>query len=441
MKFKKQNNENKKNVALFVFYYGSEVRQFIYSGFIDRVKKEYNVVVASRIKSSNLTNLAKKHNFLLIDIPFSEPVKFQKFFFLKSDAIFYRSFPFKKKFSYFSGGKRLDVKPMLWFLFRMLLPLFNILERIVFALIRDNVVDRFFADIKPSLLFVNAPRPPFMRLIFQSKRHGVKNVLVFNTLKEIDANGRINVPFDLYFTWSQNSSYELLRFNPQINKYKVFAVGSLYYDCPYSNEIKESNQNLLYCAANPKSIQNEVAFVERLVSSLKGAGLLENKKFIIRPNPMDSNFNRWDRLAQDISVRIVLPEWIWFSEENWNEALEIDVLNYRRLLAEAAFVIGAASTVAIDAVVAGRPFICIADNFWPDAISRCDFRYFSEAENFRVVKESRAVFCVENFDEMIHLMQKKMDRFSPADMPAVVYDSEKTVSEKILEELRKEVAP
>lgn len=436
------NMPDQKSVALILFAYGSEIRQFVYSGFVDELNSHYRVVVAARIVTENLKRLSKQHGFELRELVHSEPNDLQRYFFGKADAVFARAYHTKKKFSYYgnSGEQRMPVKYPGFY--RWLLPFVNWIEKVSFALVRAQEVDRFLSDINPAVIIVNLPRSPYLlRPLFQSKRLGACNVLVFNTLKEVDANGRMNIPVDLYLTWNAESSAELLRYNPQIDRQDVHAAGSPYYDRSFPQEVGGCNKHLLYCAANPKSLPNEVAFVERLFINLNSAGLLDGKTFVVRPNPMDDNFSRWNGLAQRTGINVEVPKWIWQPENNWNEALQEDVDNYSRLLGEAKFVMGSASTVAIDAVMLGKPFICIADNFWPDEIDGCDFRYFAEAENFRPVRQSRAVLCAENFDEMVRFMQREGGRFSPDDMPAVVYDAKRTAGQRIVEKLLRGKVP
>lgn len=425
-----------KSIALFLFGYGSEVRQFIYSGFVDELKKHYQVVVAARVVTDNLMQLAEEHEFKLVELVHAEPNRIQKFLFGKADAVFTRAYYQKKKFSYFGRSQTIGKPVKFSGLYRCLLPGINVLEQAAFYCLRDRRLDRFLAEINPGLLIVNLPRSSyFLRLIFQVKRLRTKTCLIFNTLKEIDANGRINIPIDQYFTWNSESSQELLRYNQHIVPQNIHAVGSTYYDISPAARVATDSRHLLYCAANPKSIPNEVAFVERLVHSLKSAGLLENLAFVIRPNPMDGDFSRWDGLSRIVGVKVEVPKWIWRAGENWNEALVDDVETYQRLMKEARFVIGSASTVAIDAVVAGKIFLCIADNFWPETFTGCDFSYFSEAENFKLVRQSQAVICVSTFEGMVRVMQIKTGNgFFSAAMPAVITEGEMTASQKIIKE-------
>lgn len=426
-----------KTTVLFLFGYGSEVRQFIYSGFVDELSKHFRVVIAARIISENMLSHAKKHGYEVIELVYSEPNRLQAYVFGKADACFYRAFNSKEKFSYFGKIETSGRKRKLSTICRCMLPVVNWVERLLFSMLRNKETDRFLKAINPNLLIVNLPRSRyFLRTLYQASRLGIRTCLIFNTLKEIDANGRINMPIDRYFTWNAASSDELLKYNQHIKPMNVCAVGSTYYDNGRSCPGAPRKTHVLYCAANPKSLPNEVDFVERLFIRIQNAGLLENTDFIVRPNPMDDDFSRWHSLSTKIGVTIKVPKWIWRPVENWNEALAEDSETYLSLLRHAKCVIGAASTVAIDAVVAGTPFLCIAANFWPDEIPHCNFSYFSTAENFKLIQQSSAVFCPKTFDEMVGSFHaaENLD-VSQVTMPAVIIDPKETAGQRIVREL------
>jgi hypothetical protein len=276
------------------------------------------------------------------------------------------------------------------------------------------------------MLVVNLPRSPFfLKMIQTARKMKIKTCLIFHTWKELEANGRMIVPFDQYIVWNKHVKEELIYLNPSIKEKNIFVGGSFYYDIFFNNKfriekvqfckslgIDHSRPYIVYAASNPRAIPNEERIIADIHKDLKMHPNLKDYQLVVRLNPMDtgSAFNQ----LKDKALILLPPYWNWIPELNWNSASEKDLSLYYNLLKNALCCIGCASTVALDSLAAGCPVINILYDAGKIKEPFLGAKYFWDADFYKIIRAHMLVTGCLSVSEVVPAIESlNADRGTP----------------------------
>jgi hypothetical protein len=292
------------------------------------------------------------------------------------------------------------------------------IEKLLYFFIgADKYWEKVLTKLSPDMLIVNLPRSPFFLKMVQTARNmEVKTCLIFHTWKELEANGRIIVPFDYYIVWNKHMKEELIYLNPSIKENNIFVGGSFYYDMFFNDNyrlekdqfckslgIDQSRPYIVYAASNPRAIPSEERVVADIHKLLKMHPELKDHQLIVRLNPMDTG-SAFSQL-KDKDLILLMPYWNWIPELNWNSASEKDLSLYYNLLKNALCCIGCASTVALDSLAAGCPVINILYDAKKIEEPFLGAKYFWDADFYKVIRTHMLVNGCSSVSEVISAIE------------------------------------
>jgi len=357
-----------KNI-LFLFNFGSEIRQFAYSGILEELlNKNHNVYVSLRVNNEKVLACLDKRIEIL---PYYK--KGVPFYLNMLKTVLDEENGRSQLWSYMTT-KTLFKKPIFKVIYFIL---FNILKVIV----KLNIVKYFLTKLETKLLnslsseaykeiftnknvteiVVNVPNYNY-HFLATAKSMNIPVSLLFHTNKDLYTLGRLSPFYTKIGVWNKTMKKELLSINKNIDEDCVKVIGCSHFTNfrPILDKIKTPEKiEILYIAAAPFVITNEYVYISLLQSIMVELGITDYL-INIKVNPMDAT-SYWEDFASD-KVCIIKSKWIWNKDEAFNYPEKLDLENFSSLLQNATCCVGLPSTVVIEAALIKTPFINICFN-------------------------------------------------------------------------------
>jgi len=411
---------------------GSEIRQFILSGFAERFKEVSGskVLFSSRLPLGQLNEvgfagLVEQTEWIGTTpqacVP---PWRVTRL----ADSIYARQTK-RRRFSYSSispeSGRS---QGWVWRASSVLAPLPGI-DRVLRCLetatgnrvVRSTGLKEKVARVSPDVVVLNTPRSTLYRDIqFACSALKIPVVCIYHTWKDLDVNPRFGFPVDLHLVWNEDMKARILsNYHPKLTV-DASVVGSLYHDRYRLKErvidrfsfleqigLEPGDRFLLYTAADPRAVPGEIDFVRKFLGMVTNEDFGSDLKLIIRLNPMDAE-QRMLELADD-NVRVLAPEWKWEPEENWNSSTDYDLTMYVSLLAHAEFTVGIPSTTSIDSILFGTRVVNVAGEI-SRGLSDSMAHQIWGAPFYRELRNAGVVCFPQSPQEALRALKKEMGK-------------------------------
>ncbi|MAD43068.1 MAG: hypothetical protein CL623_11855 [Arcobacter sp.] len=267
-----------------------------------------------------------------------------------------------------------------------------------------------------------------------------------NSWKDYYINDFLPFKANGFFVWSESMKHDFLSTNTHINKNIIYPTGNIVFDRFYNPIIsfkreyyqnkynfKNTDKLFLYCMLDPDRYQDEEKIILLISKKLKETQF--DFKILVKKNPFDSSLkvNHFFKNNEDISV---LEH---YSQRDKKNDFFIQSINGEKewidLLAYSNYILGAASTVALEAIMMKKPVltICFDKNGNEDRFLKtlCEVDFYKELlkrEDIHVSSNTRqllekistnkkilefivpsilGIFEGKSLDKVINIMEKK----------------------------------
>jgi hypothetical protein len=354
---------------LFVFNFGSELRQFYYSGVIhELIKRRVEVNICTKVEVKELFQVVQAPvNW----IPFSA-VRIPPLLILIKKVLD-ESHPtpimaWKYGVVGESKGISLLVRIFLTLIAKVkigrttLLILERFTQKIYYSrswskILRDNRIDR---------VVVNVPNINFPLLLSCHHLH-IPVILLYHTNKDVVAQGRISYSYSFYGVWNSQMSNSILAVNSKIDPCTLSVIGSTHF-LYLLNKSKVARDGFLdrynlpsdkkivtYVAASPGVIQGEHEYIYRVKKALQS--ISKDFHIVVRTNPMD-NTGSWLTLSDDF-ITVIPSQWFYDAKRNFNFPYPEDLKLVNGLLDLTTICIGIPSTFVVECALKKVPVVNI----------------------------------------------------------------------------------
>lgn len=422
---------NKHLLAIFIM--GSEVRQFVHSGlFHALIGQGWTISVMAKLIDKDLPGqLPGEVNLLPLII--NRP----PFIANEISRVLDKAFNLRRSRQGQSTWQYGSVPAKNWrqsLLFKLegwlakalsysacLMKAFSQVERWLFIKADRSPWQSYFTAHPTVAILVNVPRQSHWNLLFTTAQEfGIKSFLIYHTVKDITANGRLNHAFSGIGVWNARMKADLLKNNPWLEPETIKIVGSGHFDCigradwlPEEAVFRAqigahaNIQLIVYTTAGPGIVPQEERYIDFVVKAAKAAETALKKpiQIVFRMNPMDNREVLFDHLRESYPEHIVLrPDWVDIRQSNWTYAKKEDPPLYNALLHYASLCITIPSTVTIDAALSDLPVINLGIEAPGEQPLAGSIRAFWEVDFNLNVRETGAAKFVSSFVELEQAM-------------------------------------
>ena len=401
---------------LFIFGTGSEVRQFLHSGIISELVKAGNKVFISAKLS--IADEARKVDVSVIELPWYDPT-YASSYLSRISKLLDLAFEHKYKYKEWRYDNRIKKKnansfliqiatygPIYYFLIafeRFLQESGKFISKSWLNLLLYNNIDK---------VVTNAARN-YPLVFFAAQKLKIPTVILFHTNKDIYAQGRLFFHFKKYGVWNQEMANELMSYNSFIKKQDIEVIGCAHFSYLAKNEQtmrsfqisntlnidNKRNFLILYTAADPRVILNEILYVKDICESIEMSGI-SNYRIFVRTNPMDFS-NDWESIKND-KVFVLRPKWFYDPKAHFNYTMYEDLEEFSSLLKLCHVCINIPSTVTVECAITNLPVINICYN--NESNKGCDILKFWNALFYKnVIKYGAAIPAHSKHELRAHL--------------------------------------
>jgi hypothetical protein len=361
---------------------GEAVRNFLYSDTIKELHKKARITVLSVVDSPDYIKDFKKYADEIIPLKESkENSRLNTLRLLLHDAHFKwlksyvanNYFDRQRKKARSKGqGLKYSIKEALWSTLANK-PALEGLTKLENSLTWKWKPDSYFVDLftrlKPDLVF-NASHihGAAGELPAKIARHmGIPLAGFVFSWDNLTSRSRILVPYDYYFTWTEDIKSELLRQYPYVKPERVFALGTPQFDYHFKQEYFLSREELaarigfdpnrpfiLYTTGIDSHFPEEHFHVENVIKNLQELNLPQRPQLVVRTYVKGTSKEMWainDKNYPDV----------YFPKVEWDETLFTpafsDLAIYSSLVKYCCLGINVASTVTLEEYIFGKTVI------------------------------------------------------------------------------------
>lgn len=399
---------------LFIFNFGSELRQFVYSGLINElIQKQNKIFISSKVSENDFLKLfpaeveivpyfrdKKPYLFNLINLTLNESSKSN----FKFNRYNFSSNNFKNK-------------------------IFNLILSILIYLAKYDFFRRIFIELEKSFFYSIAHRD-WAKLLSENKidkiinsvpnmnvsclneamKLGIDRILIFHTNKDAFVLDRFIVPYTKYGVWNEEMREFMIK-KFFLDSKKVIPIGCLHFyylmhddiNNPKSNYPVEQNLKTFTYVCGALNFKNEDLLFEIFLKHCKQI-YKNNFKIFLRINPMETR-SIWDRFESEC-VELIKPMWYYNQKENFNYALPEDLESFSNILKNSIAVFGLPSTVFIESALVRKPFFVLLNekSIFNSNINGTAEEYW-KLPVFDKVREFKTVNQISNNEHLITVLR------------------------------------
>lgn len=427
-----QKSNNKRKFA-FIINYGIEYRMFLISGLLKELSKDNEVLVITRDINNKCFD-EYKNIFKFNTITFNESLmntkrtKIENIFqsIRQSRIKILGKTPFK---NYNIKKNKLSLKDILKG---------NIFTYISFKTITLNKINKDYKNTEiqnilqesniTDIITSGYSSTSSISFAVNSLDKQIKVWTFINSWKDYFINDFLPYKANGFFVWSESMKNDFLSTNSHINSHSIYSTGNIVFDrfhkptITYKKSYYEEKYNfnkkdklLLYCMLDPDRYKDEEKIILLISEKLK-----EEKndfKILIKINPFDSTqkVNNFFKNNEDISVLEHYSqrdkEKDFFIQSNNGEKEWIDLLVYSN------YILGAASTVALEAIMMKKPVLSICFN--KDGEEDLFLKSLCKIDFYKELLNREDVFLSKKISELTNQI-KIIDNQFDSDIPNIL---------------------
>lgn len=402
---------------------GEAIKNFVYSGITDTLRKEYRIIFFSVIPNPEIEQYLRENS--------------DQFYALDSESKDTKYAAEVKKCIQIAHGKNLNsVTGNLKLLKDDVYSKKNILSSVL-RKIRKAIASLYVSDkklrklttyyvklqysrgivceyekklkeIHPDLVF-NASHIHnsfSLDLLYACKKLKLKTATFLFSWDNLTSQGRIIPTYDYYFTWNDKIKNDLLTYYPFINKEAVFVTGSPQFDFHFLKDFiytKEELYNQLQISHEKKIIlystgmayytPKEHVIVKELHKRLQKIDA--DLQLVVRIYAKDDNTEYYALRDNNSSIKV--PDHYW--ELNHLTPTIKDIKLFTSMVKHSCIGINVASTVSLDLAIHDVPVLNVAFNPPGFDVYPNDYRKIYDFDHYKPIVASGAVTLVHDLDD------------------------------------------
>lgn len=431
-------DENVENILILIPR-GEVIRNFVYTGMLDRLGKQANLsIVSVQPNSSMLGELVEKYGTIhrLEEIPERWLVRIQREVIEMAHGRWLWSRAARERWRIrdaeavslkqkaFRAGKKALCFP---FANRKGLRILSKIERASSRVLRttDEYIN-LYKRCAPALVFngSHVHSRNAIQAVQAANWLGIPTATFIFSWDNLTSQGRIALPYDYFLVWSEDIKRQLLEIYDEIRPEQVFVTGSPQFDFHFQEKFYKSREEfcreigadparpiVLYTTGMANHMPGEEKIVEEIADMLAETGGERPPQLLVRVYAKDLT-GRFDALKKR-RRDILFPEVAW--EKEWLTPKFEDSAALVNALRHAAFGINVASTVSLELCMFDKPVINVGCN--PKTVDESVLKYadYYEFDHYAPVVESGAVdvaFDRKQMREFIDRALKQPERAS-----------------------------
>lgn len=232
----------------------------------------------------------------------------------------------------------------------------------------------FFRNFRPEVLFSsNQWIPETGPAAVAASDLGIPTVTFIFSWDNMTTKGRVIVPFDYYFVWSDLMRDELLQFYPDVSERQVKTIGTPQFD-PYADDtliwsresffervgVDPDRPLICYCGGHVSTHPDEDKYLAILAALVRSREIKENPQIIFRPAPTDPLERFHEVLTKYPEITLCKPAW-HHPKDPRKIYSRVPLPEDSQLLANLVFYtdinINIASTMTIDFAIRDKPSV------------------------------------------------------------------------------------
>ncbi len=411
---------------------GEAIRNFLYTGVLDEIRREAKVTLLSVVPNSDLESQMREHCHEFIGLRetpehsvvenIREVLDMAHGRWLWSKAAQYRwdvhDIEANDDGRYWKRAvKKAMCRP---FVSRSGLGLLSKLERASSKALRttDEYV-RLFQKIKPSLVFngSHVHANVAIQAVQAAQWLGIPTVAFIFSWDNLTSQGRIIPDYDYYLVWNEGLQNQLLQIYDFVKPEQVIVTGTPQFDFHFRPEFRWSRREfctkvgadpkrpiVLYSTGMANHMPGEDLVVESLAKMLRQMKDVGSPQLLVRVYPKDHT-KRFDEVKRR-NPDVLFPEIPW--ERAWLTPHMEDTYLLTNTLRHVAVGINVASTVSLELCMFDKPVINVGYNPPGVNISPLDYARYYDFDHYRPVVQSGAVTVAWTEDEMRQLLRKAL---------------------------------
>lgn len=409
-----QKSKNRK--FAFIINYGIEYRMFLISGLIKELSKNNEIIVIKRNIQNNLFNEYKLiYNFEVLNL---EKTFFEKKR-LRIENIFQSIRQSRIKILGKTPFKNYNIKKNK-ITFKDILK-GNIITYTMFKIFTINKIKKEYKSLElenilqnnniTDMILSGYSSTSSINFAINSLNNQIKVWTFINSWKDYYINDFLPYKSNGFFVWSEAMKNDFLSTNSHINDSTMYTIGNIVFDRFYDPIIyfekeyyenkynfKNTDKIFLYCMLDPDRYRKEEEII-LLISKELNKIYKNNFKILVKKNPFDSSSkvndffkdNNYISVLEHFSQRDKKND--FFIQSFKGEKEWIDVLYYSD------YVLGAASTVALEAIMMKKSVFTISFN--KDGKENSFLRSLCEIDFYKEILKREDVHLSSNINQFI----------------------------------------
>jgi hypothetical protein len=244
-------------------------------------------------------------------------------------------------------------------------------------------------------------------LMYAVKKLKIKSATFLFSWDNLTSQGRVLPAYDFYFTWNAKIKEDLSTIYPSLNKKNIFVTGTPQFDFHFNNDfivsrkklydflkISEEKKIILYSTGMAYYTPKEHKIVKEIEKVLN---TIDKKlQLVVRIYAKDDN-TEYYKLREN-NKNISVPDHFW--ELNYLTPTLKDIKLFNSLINHCSIGINVASTVSLDLAILNKPIINIAFNPPGENIYPNDYKKIYDFDHYKPIIESGAISLVKNTKEL-----------------------------------------
>ncbi len=371
-----------KGGAVLLVHWGSEVRSYIYSGFVEKLARHMPVTVLSRIVDSEFVHHLPE-GVSVVPLPeFQIDPWFARCHALGNKAhsawrlsrgefISEEFYAVQLKPKSPLAKVKAKVAPLL--ANRTSLRGIDSIQRLLIkrASKKALAVKRLLEELEPQVILAADYLSPSSNVISSiAQDMGVKTIGLPKNWNNTYKCARIFWDTDRQIVWSEDMRQFLLERNPRLHPEKVIAAGCPQFDFHADKSLIMPREEfaqiigfdpdrpiICYSAASLKTVHHEARILRDFLEATKDEPLFENPQVVVRLNPIGSDPEFLDLAREYVDCYLCEPGWEVRRNISWICSSLDDVKTWMNLIFHSAVNISVPSTVTLDFAGMDRPIV------------------------------------------------------------------------------------
>ena len=403
---------------------GESVKNFVYSGITDALRKHYTIVFFSIVPNLEIKEYLNSKSDCFYKL---EQTKYKNIYATELKKVL--EIAHAKKINSVTGNLKLlkddslSKKNFLSNIIRRIRKFFAIfytthksLVSLTNKFIKANFknpdvlyFEKVLKEISPDLIFNTSHihNAVSLELMYAAKKLQLKTAAFLFSWDNLTSQGRILPNYDIYFTWNEKIKEDLLRLYPNVTSGNVYVTGTPQFDFHFNKNFIETKEALydfldipydkkivLYSTGMAYYTPKEYIIVKEIEKVLRKID--DQLQLVVRIYAKDDNTEYYKLRDENTSIKI--PDHYW--ELNHLTPTIKDIKLFNSLINHCTIGINVASTVSLDLALLNKPIINIAFNPPGEDVYPNDYEEIYDYDHYKPIVKSGAISLSKNVNQL-----------------------------------------